>query len=409
MSTSNIRPHGEPEKPCASGANGQRDARPRDNPVRLQRILDSIKDYAIITLDCNGCVASWNRGAERLLGYTEDEVLGASGDIFFTPEDRRSGAPERERRIADEEGRATNERWHVRKDGSRFWGSGLMLRVSEGEPDAYLKIFRDNTEVRRAAERQALLIDELNHRVKNTLAIVQSMAMQTLRSCPSTADARDALESRLVSLAKAHDILTSGQWRGGDLAELVTGALEAYSNDSRTQRFDIHGAPVRLRPKALLALSMAVHELATNAVKYGALSNDSGKVEISWDLSDELPRKFRFRWKERGGPSVQAPRKRGFGSRLVEEGLAQDITAEVHLCFAGEGLECTIEGDVDLHGFLGLEETVRPGYQQIRVAFKVTGDFDDDQLAELAQLTSYSPVRDTVSNPVPVAIDVSRA
>jgi PAS domain S-box-containing protein len=344
MGVSRIGPRGEPEEPCASGQ--QPDAGPRDNPARLQRILDSIKDYAIITLDRNGCVASWNRGAERLLGYAGDEVLGRSGDIFFTPEDRKAGAPERERRLADEEGRATNERWHVRKDGSRFWGSGLMLRVDDSEPDVYLKIFRDNTEVRRAAERQALLIDELNHRVKNTLAIVQSMAMQTLRSCPSTADAREALEARLVSLAKAHDILTSGQWRGGDLCELVTGALEAYSGNSGVQRFDIHGPPVRLRPKSLLALSMAVHELGTNAMKYGALSNESGRVEISWDFGEAMPRRFRFHWKERGGPPVEPPRKRGFGSRLVEEGLGQDIAAEVHLSFALEGLECTIEAPI---------------------------------------------------------------
>lgn len=345
MGISQIGPQREPNESSASGS-AQPATKQREAPERLHRILDSIKDYAIITLDRDGCIASWNRGAERLLGYSEDEVLGRSGDIFFTPEDRKSGAPERERRLANMEGRATNERWHVRKDGSRFWGSGLMLPVNDGERDAYLKIFRDNTEVRRAAERQALLIDELNHRVKNTLAIVQSMAMQTLRSCPSTADAREALEARLVSLAKAHDILTSGQWRGGDLCELVTGALEAYSGNSGVPRFDIHGPPVRLRPKSLLALSMAVHELATNAMKYGALSNESGRVEISWDLGEAVPQRFRFHWKERGGPPVEQPRKRGFGSRLVEEGLGQDIAAEVHLSFAGEGLECTIEAPV---------------------------------------------------------------
>jgi two-component sensor histidine kinase len=222
-----------------------------------------------------------------------------------------------------------------------------MLPVSDGEPDAYLKIFRDNTEARRASERQALLIDELNHRVKNTLAIVQSMAMQTLRSCPTTADAREALEARLVSLAKAHDILTSGQWLGGDLRELVTSSLAAYGGNWAAPRFDIQGAPVRLRPKALLALSMAVHELATNAMKYGALSNESGRVEIGWDLGQAAPRRFRFKWKERGGPAVEPPRKRGFGSRLVEEGLGQDIAAEVHLRFATEGLECTIEAPAE--------------------------------------------------------------
>ncbi|HEX7128821.1 MAG TPA: HWE histidine kinase domain-containing protein [Rhodanobacteraceae bacterium] len=347
MGSCNIGSRDRPDDSSTSGRNAKTSARQRVEPLRLQHILDSIKDYAIITLDRDGRVASWNRGAERLLGYTEDEILGQPGNIFFTPEDRKSGAPECEMQLAREEGRATNERWHVRKDGSRFWGSGLMLPVSDGEPDAYLKIFRDNTEARRAAERQALLIDELNHRVKNTLAIVQSMAMQTLRSCPSTADAREALESRLVSLAKAHDILTSGKWRGGDLAELVTGSLDAYAGESGSPRFRVQGASVRLRPKALLALSMALHELATNAVKYGALRNETGQVEIGWELDDGEPRRFRFHWKERGGPPVEPPRKRGFGSRLVEEGLGQDIAAHVHLNFASEGLECTIEAPAE--------------------------------------------------------------
>lgn len=330
----------------ASNAESQAQQASPDNDARLRHILDSVKEYAIITLDAEGRVASWNRGAERLLGYAAGEVLGCSGDIFFTPEDRAAGAPGREMLLAREQGRATNERWHLRKDGSRFWGSGVMFPVDGEGQDAYLKIFRDRTEARTTAERQKLLIGELNHRVKNTLAIVQSMAMQTLRSCPNTDDAREALEARLVSLAKAHDILTLGQWSGGDLRELVVGALEAYTNYAGASRFRIDGAELRLRPKALLALSMAVHELATNAVKYGALSNDSGRVEIHWELTPGPGQQFRFQWKERGGPPVEAPRKRGFGSRLVEEGLTQDIVGNVHLRFAVDGLECTIEAPV---------------------------------------------------------------
>ena len=346
MSTHPTDPHGPRTAPNAENETHRVRAALRENEARLRHILDSVKEYAIITLDREGRVASWNRGAERLLGYAAGDVLGRPGDIFFTPEDRAGGAPEREMRLANEQGRATNERWHVRKDGSRFWGSGVMFPVEDGAEDAYLKIFRDRTEERRAMERQSLLIGELNHRVKNTLAIVQSMAMQTLRSCPNTADARDALEARLVSLAKAHDILTSGQWSGGDLRELVVAALEAYSSYAGASRFQIDGVELKLRPKALLALSMAVHELATNAVKYGALSNDDGRVAIRWELTPGPERHFRFVWKESGGPPVTPPHRRGFGSRLVEEGLAQDIVGSVHLRFAIEGLECTIEAPV---------------------------------------------------------------
>ena len=317
----------------------------REHQMRLRHILDSAREYAILTLDRDGRIASWNAGAQRLLGYNEKEVIGQRGDIFFVPEDRAADAPEREMKLAREQGRAVNERWHLRKDGTRFWGSGVMVPVPEGQQDAYLKIFRDNTETRRAEQRQALLIHELNHRVKNTLTIIQSIVMQTLRTTPNAADAREALESRLVSLAQAHNILTSSDWRGGDLRELVTGALAAYACTAHP-RFHIRGEPVALRPKALLALSMAVHELATNAVKYGALSNESGHVEICWEITPEPARRFCFHWKEQGGPPVEAPRRRGFGSRLVEEGLAQDIAGEVHLRFAREGLECTIEAPV---------------------------------------------------------------
>ena len=348
MSTIPSDPHGAGMAPDAE-ENETRRARAalRENEARLRHILDAVKEYAIITLDGEGRVASWNRGAERLLGYAAGEVIGRPGDIFFTPEDRAMAASEQEMRLAKEHGRATSERWHLRKDGSRFWGSGVVFPIENGGEDAYLKIFRDNTDARRAAERQALLIGELNHRVKNTLAIVQSMAMQTLRNCPNTADARDALEARLVSLAKAHDILTSGQWRGGDLRELVIGALAAYSNYAGASRFRIEGAELKLRPKALLALSMAVHELATNAVKYGALSNDKGRVEIGWEVTPSPERRFRFEWKERRGPPVTPPHRRGFGSRLVEEGLAQDIAGLVRLRFALEGVECTIEAPVE--------------------------------------------------------------
>ncbi|HXS73412.1 MAG TPA: HWE histidine kinase domain-containing protein [Rhodanobacteraceae bacterium] len=334
---------GPPRGPRGNHEIVQGHASLRVREARLQHIIDSAKEYAIITLDRDGRIASWNKGAQRLLGYAEAEVLDQPGAIFFTPEDRAAHAPEREMARASKQGRAANERWHLRKDGSRFWGSGVMLPVADGEPDAYLKIFRDGTAERQSEERQRLLLDELNHRVKNTLAIVQSIAMQTLRGAASTAEACEALESRLVSLAKAHDILTAGKWRGGDLCELVAGALEAYSDGAHPRRFHVQGPPVHLRPKALLALSMGLQELATNAVKYGALSNSRGQIEIHWEVA---PPHFRFHWIESGGPPVEPPRRRGFGSRLLEEGLAQDIAGAVHLQFAREGLRCIIEAPV---------------------------------------------------------------
>lgn len=251
-------------------------------------------------------------------------------------------------RGARDTGRAVNERWHMRKDGSRFWGSGVMLPVEFGKQSSgYLKIFRDRTSEVKAEERRALLINELNHRVKNTLATVQSFAAQTLRSAKTIPEAREAFEARLLALAKAHNILTDELWEGADLRDVVAEATAAYRDGAAPPRFHIEGPNVRLQPKAVLALSMALHELATNAVKYGALSNGTGGVEISWDVDRNNPQRFHFRWTEKDGRPVPAPRRRGFGSRLVEQGLPQDLAGAARLCFAREGLVYTIEAPLE--------------------------------------------------------------
>jgi PAS domain S-box-containing protein len=145
----------------------------REREERLRLVLDSAADYAIFTTGLDRRVTSWNAGAERLLGWAEGAIVGRSGDVIFTPEDRAAGAPEREAARALAEGRAENERWHLRKDGSRFWASGLAmpLRSPAAGPDApplgLLTVMRDRTERRRAEERRALLANELNHRVQN--------------------------------------------------------------------------------------------------------------------------------------------------------------------------------------------------------------------------------------------------
>jgi PAS domain S-box-containing protein len=324
----------------------------RSHEQRLQAIMDSASEYAIVTMDGEGRITSWNSGAERVLGYSEEEAVGQSGEIFFTPEDRAAGVPVIEMTRAFEEGRAIDERWHLRKDGSLFWGSGLTLPM-EGHPrDRYLKIFRDRTETRRTEQRLKLLSGELSHRVKNTLAVVQSVAMQTLRQSASMEDARDALESRLVALARAHDILTQGRWSGGDLRETIEGTLSLiFDQKTLGTRVRLEGPDIQLGSGALVGLSLAIHELATNAVKYGAISGDSGRIEVRWEITDDTPQCFRMRWTERGGPPVESPSRRGFGSRVIEEGLAHEFDGRAELKFAREGLECTIRAP--LHEITG--------------------------------------------------------
>ena len=198
------------------------------------------------------------------------------------------------------------------------------------------------TAEKRSADHQRLLIDELNHRVKNTLATVQSIATQTLRNALTTEEAREALETRLLALSRAHDVLTRENWEGASLSDIVAQAIAPYDPQGGG-RFQVGGPDVRLLPRTALALAMAFQELATNAVKYGALSNPSGRVEIAWKTQsgDPTPR-LDLCWSERDGPPVAAPERRGFGSRLIERSLARDLDGKVEIIFMSSGVTCTV-------------------------------------------------------------------
>ena len=201
----------------------------------------------------------------------------------------------------------------------------------------------DVTEIRRSETHQKLLINELNHRVKNTLATVQSVARQTLRGEASAKVLRDTLTSRLIALSAAHDVLTRENWEGAGLREVVEQAIRPFDS-AAAARFVVSGAPVRLSPKTVLAMSMALHELATNAAKHGALSSEGGRVEIAWRLetSSKGPVAV-FDWRESGGPLVTAPAAAGFGSRLLRQGLAIELGWPAVLDFAPQGLTATLK------------------------------------------------------------------
>jgi two-component sensor histidine kinase len=192
-------------------------------------------------------------------------------------------------------------------------------------------------------EHQRLLIDELNHRVKNTLATVQSIAMQTFRGDAASAQARATFESRLMALSKAQDVLTRVNWEGADLEEIVREAVEPHCGDDRA-RFEVKGPRVTLPPRMALSLAMALHELCTNAAKYGGFSTVGGRATVEWLLVvGERGRRLRLTWRESGGPAVAPPQRRGFGSRLIEQGLARELNGEVRLEYAPSGVICTID------------------------------------------------------------------
>lgn len=189
---------------------------------------------------------------------------------------------------------------------------------------------------RRIERHQNLLLDELNHRVKNTLATVQAMAIQTMKGIDL--GARDAFLARLFALSSQHDLLTLDNWEGASLEGVVRRALRPWREDEHV-RFKVSGPAVHLNPKRALALGMALHELATNAAKYGALSNTTGMVQVHWLI---LPdgKNLRFTWEEHGGPAVSQPQRRGFGLRLIEQGLEREISGKVTLDFRAQGVAC---------------------------------------------------------------------
>ncbi|WP_246526443.1 HWE histidine kinase domain-containing protein [Plastoroseomonas hellenica] len=309
----------------------------------LRRVLDSATDYAIVVLDLKGRITGWNAGARAIFGYGHTEVLGRSGDIFLTAEDRSAGVFVAELCRAMEKGRAANERWHIRRDGSRFWASGQVtpLLDSDTSPQGFLIILRDNTTVRADEERRAFLMAEMGHRVRNVLATVQAVAAQTLGNADVSGAVQDTLEKRLCAMARSHDMLVRGGWDGAPLPEIVQGALSPYGGSGHVEA---SGPPVHLAAGMVEILSLALHELATNAAKHGALSAPEGSVSVCWTLrrTGRDTRLVEIDWLERGGPPVVRPARRGFGMQLLQHALGQGFGGTVELDFCRDGLRCRI-------------------------------------------------------------------
>ncbi|MBX3479503.1 MAG: PAS domain S-box protein [Caulobacter sp.] len=211
-------------------------------------------------------------------------------------------------------------------------------RDETGKITGWLGVNTDVTELSQAQERQKLLLNELNHRVKNTLATVQSIAFQTLRAARSPVEFRQAFEARLMALSQTHNLLTDSNWEGASLREVLAAELEPYSE----HQVDIDDREdVTLGPKAAVALGMAFHELATNAAKYGPLSGAKGRVVIRWRPVGDGER-LELVWREEGGPPVVAPDRTGFGSRLLEQGLGAELGGEVAIAYAPTGVVATL-------------------------------------------------------------------
>src|SRR4051812_32828089 len=430
--------------------------RPIDDQL-LRLIVESATDFAIFTTDPNGITTSWNSGAERLLGYQSSEILGTSADVAFPPEEGGSEAAAEERRTALAQGRAEDERWQMRKDGSRFWASGLLMPLAERNA-GFVKILRDRTSQHRAEEqlreseerfrvlatnipqlvfrtkpngertwpspqwsnftgldfaaslglgwleaihpddrdetqaawqdaqrngeyyvehrirragsdeyrwhqtralplthgaksadadwvgtmtdihelktlqdRQKVLLAEVQHRTRNLLTIVQSIARQTIKSSRSVDEFAEEYESRLSALSRIQSLLARTDNDPIDLRELVAGELEAHGHASPEagSKVKIEGSSVLLPSSSAQLLALAIHELATNAVKYGALAQRSGQLVVRWEVDKDSTKPMAaVEWRETGVTMPEGGRKRrGYGSELIERALPFQLGA----------------------------------------------------------------------------------
>jgi PAS domain S-box-containing protein len=296
--------------------------------------------------DANGRIMRVNEAACSILGRSREELLGSHLFQRTHPADAEWDIETYRRQVAGELGFYSVEKRMRRPDGRIIWISVRSSSVRDGS-GAFLyavRVLRDITERKESEERQKLLIGELNHRVKNTLATVQSLAAQTARVATSPEHFRERFEGRLIALSKAHDQLTIRHWQSADLREIIRSAVGPYLSRSEGQ-LSLRGMDVTLRPRAALTLAMAFHELTTNAVKYGALSIASGSIQVSWAVQpgpSGTPALL-LEWREEGGPVVAVPLRRSFGTKFIERSIASELGGHARLTFAESGLRCTIE------------------------------------------------------------------
>jgi PAS domain S-box-containing protein len=315
----------------------------RKSEQRFRNAVEAAPSGMIMT-DSEGHIVLSNAHSERLFGYTRDELEGKKIEILV-PERFRDPHPNlRSGYYEHPSARPMGLRRDLfarRKDGTELPVEIGLSPIETDEGLMTLAAIVDISERKKAEAHRELLIAELNHRVKNTLSTVQSLAWQTFKDSPNRPTVK-AFEARLIALSSAHDVLTRENWESAGLREIIEQAIAPHRSDV-DDRFAIEGPEVRLTPKSALAIAMGLHELCTNAAKYGALSIPKGRVSISWGVDRGVsPAQFNLLWQERGGPIVKPPQRKGFGSLLVEKLLASDLGGTVVLSYAPEGVTCSI-------------------------------------------------------------------
>jgi len=307
----------------------------------LASIVVSSHD-AIISKDMSGTITTWNDAAELLFGYTSEEVIGRPITILIPP-DRQTEELSILERISRGDRIENYETVRRRKDGSSIDVSLTIspVRNAEGRIVGASKIARDITARKRAEAREKMLTAELDHRVKNILAQVAAIAQFTREGSRSVDEFLQSLDGRIQSLQSAHSLLAQNSWQGVGVDALVRSQLSPYANGAN---ITIRGTDVTLGVAEIQALARVLHELATNAAKYGALSIPGGRLSVSWDCAANDEQKYlMFVWREVGGPPVPSKIKASYGTNLIRNFIPHELGGKVDLVFAAEGVNCRIE------------------------------------------------------------------
>ncbi|MBO0716981.1 MAG: PAS domain S-box protein [Rhizobiales bacterium] len=311
----------------------------RDTQQQLMFLASIVQssDDAIVSKNLDGIITSWNKGAERVFGYTTQESVGQPITIVI-PQDRQDEERTILTRIRRGERIEHFETIRQRKHGSLIWVSLTISPVknAEGKIVGASKIARDITEQKRISDQITTLAREAEHRSKNLLANVQ--AMVSLSQADEVADLKKVVEGRIQALSNVHSLFAATRWIGAELSTIAKQELAPYSATGE-KRVRIDGPQILLGPDTAQAIAVTLHELATNAAKYGALSTASGSIDLKW--SREASGRLKLRWIETGGPTVQPPTRKGFGGRVIEQMIAQ-LKGNTRFAWRAEGLACEI-------------------------------------------------------------------
>ncbi len=316
--------------------------RVRESEERLRLLVENTP-LGVVYWDPEFRVTEWNAAAKKMFGYSEEEARGKHA-TFIVPEPARRYVNDLLRGLMANTGGFRGSNQNVRKDGTLLyceWYNCPLVDAS-GKVIGIASVVEDVTERKLTQQRQDFMMAELDHRVKNNLAAVISLAEQTGRGSTDYKEFLDKFMGRVRAMSRMHSVLARSRWQGADLRTLVTQTLEAFGSGS-SGKTSVGGESVMLGPRAAQAMAMALNELATNATKYGALSTAAGTVSVVWTVAQEGgERRLSMRWEERGGPAVSMPKRRGFGTQLIEGTIAYELRGTVRTEFPATGVVCTM-------------------------------------------------------------------